>query len=329
MAEEISGDFELPLDTVGKRLQRAREAAGLSRADVAAQTRIAERHLAAIDEERFGDFASSTYAVGFARAYARSVGLDEFAIAREVRAEIAGTGEEPRHSGTAFEPGDPARVPPSRMAWLAGLAALGIIIAVFVLWRSFFVPSVSLPDLTTDEAPVAAASAPAAGPSAPAIDPRGEVVFTALAEGVWVKFYDASGAQLMQKQMALGERYAVPAAAQGPQVWTARPDALAITVGGRAVPPLADRQVTVKDMPVSAAALLARTTPAAPVAPAPIPAAPVQPAALAPAVAPPPARAAAQPATLRPAAPRRVEEAARVEAVSPPPVAVETSTVSN
>jgi len=84
------------------------------------------------------------------------------------------------------------------------------------------------------------------------------VVFTALASGVWVKFYDAAGTQLMQKQMAAGERYVVPAGAQGPMVWTARPDALAITVGGKAVPPLSATQTTMKDVPVSAAALLAR-----------------------------------------------------------------------
>lgn len=270
MAEVSVGENSLPPESVGNRLRVAREAAGLSRADVAASTRIAERHLAAIDEERFSDFASSTYAVGFSRAYARAVGLDEQEIASLVRAEIGGITDEPRHSGTTFEPGDPARVPPSRMAWLAGLVAIGVIVAVFLLWRSYFVPAVGLPDLTSDAPPSAAAEipgSPAAAPvpqAAPA-DPRGAVVFTSQAEGVWVKFYDAAGTQLMQKQMALGESYTVPAAAQGPQVWTARPDALAITIGGRPVPPLADRQITVKNVPVSAAALLARPPAAAPV----------------------------------------------------------------
>lgn len=284
MAEDNSGEIELPLDTVGRRLQRAREKAGLSRADVAASTRIAERHLAAIDEERFSDFASSTYAVGFSRAYARAVGLDEQEVAAQVRAEIAGIPDEPRHSGSTFEPGDPARVPPSRLAWLAGLVAIGAIAAVFLLWRSYFVPSVSLPDLTSDKPPVAAAPAeavPAASvaasvPRLAPADPRGAVVFTAQAEGVWVKFYDAAGTQLMQKQMALGESYTVPADAQGPQIWTARPDALTITIGGRQVPALADRQMTVKNVPVSAAALLARgIAPAAAASGAAPPSAPV------------------------------------------------------
>ena len=91
----------------------------------------------------------------------------------------------------------------------------------------------------------------------------GEVVFTALEPGIWVKFYDADGLQLMQKQMALGERYAIPADAKGPQLWTGRPDALSITIGGRQVPKLAEQQATMRDVPVSAEALLARAQAAA------------------------------------------------------------------
>ena len=91
-----------------------------------------------------------------------------------------------------------------------------------------------------------------------AIEGGGPVVFTALEERVWVKFYDAAGRQLMQKEMARGERYTVPQDAQGPQLWTGRPDALAITVGGRRVPKLAAEERIMRDVPVTAAALLAR-----------------------------------------------------------------------
>ena len=61
--------------------------------------------------------------------------------------------------------------------------------------------------------------------------------------------------------MAQGETYTVPADVQGPMVWTGRPDALAITVGGRPVPKLAEQQRVMKDVPVTAAALLARGQP--------------------------------------------------------------------
>jgi len=41
------------VNSVGKRLRNAREAAELTRGDVAARTKIAERHLHAIEEDRF------------------------------------------------------------------------------------------------------------------------------------------------------------------------------------------------------------------------------------------------------------------------------------
>jgi hypothetical protein len=90
--------------------------------------------------------------------------------------------------------------------------------------------------------------------------PPDQVVFTALEEGIWVKFYERGGAQLMQKQMSLGESYTVPAGAEGPLLWTGRPDALKITVGGKSVPKLSETDRVMKDVPVTAEALLVRQT---------------------------------------------------------------------
>ena len=252
--------------SAGERLRAAREAAGLSLTDVSARTRITPRHLSAVEEGRFADLASATYAIGFARAYARCVGLDEAPIVAAVRTEIA-SGEPERPRPPTFEPGDPARVPGPRLAWIAATGALLLGIAVFVFWRSYLAPSATLSELVPEPsaAPAATPGAlPSGPPRAPAAAAVGPVVFTALESGIWVKFYDASGTQLMQKQMAQGETYAVPPDAQGPQVWTGRPDALSITIGGKPVAPLADRQTVVRDVPVSAAALLARGVPAAP-----------------------------------------------------------------
>ena len=74
----------------------------------------------------------------------------------------------------------------------------------------------------------------------------------------WVKFYDASGAELYQAQMGEGESFTIPRDAEGPQVWTGRPYAPAITVGGRPVPKLSEEDEIVRDVPVSAEALLTR-----------------------------------------------------------------------
>lgn len=265
---------ESPDDTpsgVGARLRRAREAQQLSRADVAARTKIAERHLAAIEESRFGDLASSTYAVGFSRAYARAVGLDEREIAQAVREELDTVDGATAPARPTFEPGDPARIPSIRIAWVAGAAGLAVIAAVAVFFSNYIFPAVSLPDLTRDAPPQAAASkAPVA--AAPAPVAQGPVVVTATQDGVWVKVTDETGKQLFQKEMKHGETYTVPANAPGPQLRTAWPDALSITVGGRPVAPLADKRKVIT-APISAAALLARGAPAAQPAPAPAPAA--------------------------------------------------------
>ena len=95
------------------------------------------------------------------------------------------------------------------------------------------------------------------------------MVFTSLVDGTWVKFYDAQGTRLFEGQMARGQTFTVPADAQGPQVWTGRPNALAITIGGRPAAKLGEAEVVVRDVPVDAAALLARPAPGAP-APAPV-----------------------------------------------------------
>ncbi len=60
---------------VGRALRAAREELGLSLADIAHETRMAIRHLEAIEDGRFDGFAAPVYALGFARNYARAVGL--------------------------------------------------------------------------------------------------------------------------------------------------------------------------------------------------------------------------------------------------------------
>lgn len=259
MAESHVLDDERPVETPGQVLCRAREAAGFARAQVAEITKIPERHLLAIEQDDFVALPARAYAVGFSRTYARALGLDEAEIARMVRAELDGARAEPTPRAATFEPGDPARIPSSAFAWLAAALAIGVIVAGFMFWRSYYSPAAELPPIAADM------PAPAAPPTplTPTPAASGQVVFTALETGVWVKFYDANG-QLLQKELAQGENYAVPSGANGPMIWTARPQALAITVDGKSVPKLAESQMTMKDVPVTAAALLARPARAVP-----------------------------------------------------------------
>jgi len=79
--EENSRRVELKSDDeVGRRLKRAREAKGLSLADVARDLRIDVRFLEAIEAEDFAPLSGSVYVKGYLRNYARRVDLDPEAM---------------------------------------------------------------------------------------------------------------------------------------------------------------------------------------------------------------------------------------------------------
>ena len=260
-------EAQLPLDTGGSRLRRAREQAGMGVAALAAHTRISQRQIEAIEAGDYAALPGRTYAVGFSRTLARAVGLDEAEIATSTRAELTQQqGDDQRRPVQTFEPGDPARVPSARLTWLALAGVALTVVLGIVFLPSLFSPAGSLPSILPEGQP----SAPAVVAMPPPPSAAGPVVFTALQPGVWVKFTDAAGTQLLQKELAQGESYTVPSGQGEVLLATARPDQLAITVGGQPVPRLSDQQRSMKDVPVSAAALLARgtaaQTPASPAA---------------------------------------------------------------
>jgi cytoskeleton protein RodZ len=272
MTEDLIDEAEPPqVGGIGAQLRAARETRGLTLEQLAAETRIPQRHLQTIEAGKFSALPAQTYAVGFAKTYARAVGLDGAEVADRVRAELDAQEPRARYRPAGFEPGDPARVPSRGLGWLSILAVVLVLAGLFAFYKTYFAPAAQLPSLIvqeeTDQAAQAVAQQRSAPPPAGPAGATGAVVFTALDERVWVKFYDASGAQLMQKEMARGERYTVPADADGPQLWTGRPDALSITVGGRPVPKLAEEERTMRDVPVTARALLDRAR--ATVGPAP------------------------------------------------------------
>jgi hypothetical protein len=246
----------------GPTLRAARERQRLELSHIAAETRIPMHHLEVIEAGEFETLPSRTYAIGFARTYARVVGLDEEAIADAVRAELSDEGERRHHAAGSMEPGDPAKLPSSGLAWFGALAAIILAVGLIAFSSSYFGQGADLPELTREDsappAPVEPAPEVAAVVETPAADPAGEVVFTALEDGVWVRFYERGGERLYEAQMESGESFTVPSGAQEPLINTGRPDALSITIGGREVPPLAEGPETMGGEPVSARALLAR-----------------------------------------------------------------------
>lgn len=294
METDLAGTETQP-DTAGAKLRAAREAQGLSVQDVATRTRIAQRQLEAIERDDYSALPGIPYAVGFARAYARAVGLDEVAIAADVRNAVHNS-ELGSNRYETFEPADPARVPSRALAWTAAAIVI-ILVAGFTIWRTQLLTPPTEQEMAAQQAAPAAAPrpAPSARPAAPVVQ---TVVFTAN-DDVWLRIYDETGERLKDGLMKKGESFTLPANARNPMILTGRPQALAVTVGGKPVAPLGSPDRTISDVPVSAEALLARAAPAAPAgSPAPATQAPPQPAA----PASPAASASLPPAAAAPAA---------------------------
>jgi cytoskeleton protein RodZ len=271
MAE--TGEFETAGEgSIGERLRAAREEKGLSLDDVARQTRIPIRHLEHIERGEWDALPAPTYSVGFARSYANTVGLDGSAIGAELRQEIGST-RTTSPTAAYYEPADPARVPPRSIAIVAIVLAV-LLVGGYLLWRSSAVDEGSPAEVAIGDAeapPAAAPPGPAAQPAAPPQAPAsGPVVLTAV-EDVWIKIDQASGPSLFNGTLKAGQTYSLPAGAQAPKIRTGRANALRVTVGGVAIPPLGPPETTISNVSLAPADLAARaqgTTPT-PANPAP------------------------------------------------------------
>ena len=239
-------------------LRDAREASGLTLAEIAARTRVPIRHLEAIEAGNYAGLPSPTYAVGFARAHARATGADEVAMARQVRAELDQLGPRtPEY--VPYETADPARVPSRGVA----IVGVGIALAILILVGLLYGTNLFRGNSTGDQAAVdQIATAPAAAPAAPtpaaATPATGGQVTLAATDEVWLRVYDADNKTLFLGTMKPGDRFDVPANANDPMINVGRPDKLQITLNGSAVPPLGTGERPIKDVRVSSAAIAAR-----------------------------------------------------------------------
>lgn len=239
---------------VGDKLRDARLAQGLELADIAARTRIPLRHLQGIETSDYSGLPSPTYAVGFVRAYARAVGADDVALARELRNETASSFAA-RPVYESYDPQDPVREPSSGLALVGAVVAVLLLAGVGIWYGTGWFRGDGEP---TPE-PVATASAtptPAPTPT-PTAAAGGQVTLIAT-QPVWLRVYDAAGQRLFEKEMAAGERYDVPPGANGPLINVGRPENLQVTVNGSNVAPLGPAGRAIKDVPISAEALMAR-----------------------------------------------------------------------
>jgi cytoskeleton protein RodZ len=243
-------------ERAGDVLRIAREAQGLTLADVAARTRVPLRHLEAIDASDYAGLPSPTYAVGFGRAYARAIGADEVRIAQMVRTDVAKLGRRtPEYEPYAMT--DPARVPSRAVT----VVALGLALAVLVLvglWYGTDWFRARDTGGASGPATVATVPAPAVSVAVPKPAPTGGQVTLAATDEVWMRVYDADNKTLYLGTMKPGEKFDVPAGANQPMINVGRPDKLTVTLNGSSVPPLGTGERAIKDVKVGPAAIAAR-----------------------------------------------------------------------
>lgn len=253
--------------TAGERLREARQSKGMSLAEVAERTRVPIRHLEGIENSDFSSLPSPTYAVGFAKAYARAVGVDEALIGREVRGHGA-VSAAPVAQYQPYQAADPKRLPPRGLAIGMAVAALLLVVALGVIYGTgLFQGGETAPTTDVTDARPAPAAPAAPVPTAAPSPASGQVVLTAN-DIVWLRVYTPDKT-LYQAEMKPGDRYEVPIDAVKPMINVGRPDKLTVTVNGSAVAPLGSGERAIKDVELTAAALLARAAPEA--KPTPIP----------------------------------------------------------
>ena len=246
---------------VGERLKRAREEKGIDVAEISARTRIQQRHLEAIESGQYASLPSITYAVGFVKAYARTLGLNEVDLARDLRSET-GAVFQAKPEYVPYEMTDPTKVPSRGLAFGTMAVALLLILGA-VLWYGiglFQSEGGPPPVAGTTTAPAAEApSSVGTGVSTSmAVPAASEHVTLTATDDVWVRVSDADGKTLRLKTMAKGERFDVPQDAKNPMINIGRPGAVEVTINGSVVPPLGPPERAIKDVPVSASALRAR-----------------------------------------------------------------------
>src|SRR5271169_457758 len=161
----------------GAQLQAARQAAGLSLEQVAAQLKLAPRQVRALEEEDFAQLPGRTFARGFVRNYARLLNLDGDNLLRLLpdSARAPALEAPALHSTAAMiaELPSAGRVRPGFSRWVIPIVLIACIVAAatYEWYRGALAPPsepkhAALP-LPAAIAPVATARTELANPLAP------------------------------------------------------------------------------------------------------------------------------------------------------------------
>jgi cytoskeletal protein RodZ len=162
--------------SIGESLAQARDHAGLTVAEVSAQTRIRESLIRSIEQDEFGACGGDFYARGHIRAIATAVGIDSQALITEYDAAHPSAG--PVTLDDLLSRPSPRRKRGPSWMWL-GVVVLLVVIGVAAYWLASGVPgspraasaSSAARAATTRRESAAARPTPAPSPARPQPSP--------------------------------------------------------------------------------------------------------------------------------------------------------------
>ena len=231
---------------IGAGLREARERQGLSLEQAAEATRIAARHLRALEEERFERLPEPVYARGFLREYTAFLGLDPHPFLDEYTATLA----EPESPPPPRARRRPIRTFRPRRSGAAVVLTLTVVLVALLAWRfggtggqqTNTIPRLNKPSTTRTQPRAASAQARPRPPARETTPPPriakpalARVVLTASNGRSWL---DARQSSATGKQLYIGVlEQGQTARLQGGRLWIrlGAPSALTATLNGRRV----------------------------------------------------------------------------------------------
>jgi cytoskeleton protein RodZ len=157
---------------VGHTLREAREVAGFTLEDVAAEVKIKLTYLKAIEEGRYGDLPARTYAVGFVRTYAQALGLQSEELVARCRAEVGNLPRTPQPL-VMKAPAADKRLPGGALMTACAVLAVVVYAASYSYLRPAATSAAFPSEPPAAETTAAAPATPTvAAPAAPVVTPQ-------------------------------------------------------------------------------------------------------------------------------------------------------------
>ena len=123
------------MGSFGERLRREREMRGVTLDEISVSTKIARRHLEALETENFDSLPGGIFNRGFVRAYAKFLGIDEEqAVADYVSASGEQSRPEPNFAQQIAAATSEPQLNPRRSSLPLILALLALVVVLAIFW---------------------------------------------------------------------------------------------------------------------------------------------------------------------------------------------------